>query len=82
MNRTITPPRPIEELEEKIGYRYKDKNLLLTALTHSSYCNENKHGGKALRDNLTKASLQGPVRLPCAKRRCTRWVPSLDWEAT
>ena len=28
------------ELETKIGYRFKDKKLLETALTHSSYANE------------------------------------------
>lgn len=31
----------IDELEKKIGYTFKDKNVLLTALTHSSYANEN-----------------------------------------
>lgn len=30
------------EFEEKIGYTFKDKNLLLCALTHTSYANE--HG--------------------------------------
>lgn len=30
----------MQELEEKIKYSYKDKNLLLRALTHSSYANE------------------------------------------
>lgn len=29
-------------LEEKIGYTFKDKGLLTTALTHSSYSNESK----------------------------------------
>ena len=28
------------ELEEKIGYRFRDENLLATAMTHSSYANE------------------------------------------
>lgn len=32
------------ELEERIGYFFKDKNLLKTALTHSSYSNEKKVG--------------------------------------
>ncbi len=32
----------ISELEEKIGYVFKDKNLLLEAVTHSSYTNEMK----------------------------------------
>ena len=30
------------EFEEKLGYSFKDKNLLELALTHSSYANENK----------------------------------------
>lgn len=32
----------IEELEKKIGYRFKDAKLLLQALTHSSFSNEQK----------------------------------------
>lgn len=31
---------PIEKLEERIGYVFEDKQLLLTALTHSSFKNE------------------------------------------
>ena len=31
------------KLEEKIGYHFRDRELLQTALTHSSYANE-KHG--------------------------------------
>lgn len=30
----------MDKLEEKIGYRFRDRGLLLTALTHSSYANE------------------------------------------
>lgn len=33
--------RPINELEEILGVRFNNKDLLLTALTHSSYANEN-----------------------------------------
>lgn len=33
-------------LEEQIGYHFKDRNLLLLALTHTSYANEN-HQDKA-----------------------------------
>ena len=33
----------MEKLEEKIGYQFRDRSLLVTALTHSSYANE-KHG--------------------------------------
>lgn len=39
----------IDELEEMIGYEFKQKNLLRQALTHSSYANE-KHM-KKLSDN-------------------------------
>ncbi len=35
----------LKEFEEKIGYEFKDKSLLMQALTHSSYANE-KHLGK------------------------------------
>ncbi len=31
----------LEALQEKLGYKFKDENLLITALTHSSYANEN-----------------------------------------
>lgn len=41
-------PFPIEELEETIGYKFNDKLILKTALTHSSYANEQRsHGKKA-----------------------------------
>ena len=33
----------MDKLEEKIGYHFRDRELLTTALTHSSYANE-KHG--------------------------------------
>ena len=32
----------IKELEDKIGYCFKDKNLLKQALTHSSFVNEQR----------------------------------------
>ena len=32
----------IEELQDKLGYRFKDSKYLLTALSHSSYVNEKK----------------------------------------
>ncbi len=35
-------PRPFEGLEKRIGYRFKDKDLLKLSLTHSSYANELK----------------------------------------
>lgn len=30
----------LKELEQKLGYAYRDQNLLERALTHSSYANE------------------------------------------
>ena len=33
----------MQKLENRIGYKFKDRELLVTALTHSSYANE-KHG--------------------------------------
>ncbi len=35
-------PLPIELLEKTIGYEFKNKNLIKTALTHSSYAYEQK----------------------------------------
>lgn len=35
----------MNELEEKIGYHFKDQSYLKTALTHSSYANETKATG-------------------------------------
>ncbi|MCM1387959.1 MAG: ribonuclease III [Bacillus sp. (in: Bacteria)] len=34
--------KPLEELEQKIGYSFRDKHLLRQALTHSSFANEQK----------------------------------------
>lgn len=34
--------KKIEDLEKNIGYEFKNKNLLKTALTHTSYAYENK----------------------------------------
>ncbi len=35
----------VSQLEQKIGYTFNDKSVLMTALTHSSYCNENRRHG-------------------------------------
>ena len=32
----------IKEIEEKIGYVFKDKSLLVQAFTRTSFCNEHK----------------------------------------
>ena len=36
---------PLSELEELLGYRFRDRSLLQTALTHSSYANEHSRSG-------------------------------------
>ena len=64
------------ELEEKIGYRFVQKNLLRQALTHSSYANE-KHM-KRFSDNfqrvlishLSEALGGGPDKIP--RQYCLR----------
>ena len=34
--------KKIEQVEQRIGYVFRDKELLQQALTHSSYANEQK----------------------------------------
>lgn len=40
MNSTVDRTKQTEDLQRKIGYSFKDKNILKEALTHSSYANE------------------------------------------
>jgi len=42
----------MEELQTKLEYRFHDRALLLTALSHSSYANENKSAGLASNERL------------------------------
>ena len=42
----------IESLEKKLNYTFKNKKLLETALTHSSYANENKKNGTSSNERL------------------------------
>lgn len=44
-------PYPLQELEEAINYTYKDKSIISTALTHSSYSNEMKAHRKIVECN-------------------------------
>lgn len=46
-----TFPRPLEELEGKIGYVFKNKQTVREALTHSSYSHEYKARGKKFECN-------------------------------
>ncbi len=49
--KTTDCPKPIEELEEAIGYKYINKEYLVTAMTHSSFSNENKNGAARVKNN-------------------------------
>ncbi len=40
------------DLENKLEYRFKDSSLLRTALTHSSYANENRASGAVCNERL------------------------------
>ena len=42
----------MERIEDLIGYTFKDKTLLETALTHSSYANENRKSGAICNERL------------------------------
>jgi len=43
--------KPITELEKRIGYTFKNKDILKEALTHSSYSNEMKSKGEKIAYN-------------------------------
>lgn len=42
----------LKDFEKKLGYTYKDRRLLINALTHSSYANENKGEGYSSNERL------------------------------
>lgn len=53
VNTSVTSSKErIAQLEEIIGYTFKDKNLLMQALTHSSYANERKINKIACNERL------------------------------
>ncbi len=43
---------PVTLLEERIGYTFRNQALLMEALTHSSYCNENRQRGPECNERL------------------------------
>lgn len=47
MKSNMTPPKNLEALENKIGYSFSNKNLLIQALSHSSFAYENSSDGPA-----------------------------------
>lgn len=44
--------KQLETLEERIGYRFHDRRLLVQAMTHSSYANERKLGKSGCNERL------------------------------
>jgi ribonuclease-3 len=42
----------LKELQKRLGYNFKDLSLLHTALTHSSYANENRKNGETSNERL------------------------------
>ena len=42
----------LRELEERLGYEFRDPSLLRTALTHSSYANEQRAAGRVSNERL------------------------------
>ena len=79
--------RKTEELEEIIGYHFKNKHYLTQALTHSSYANEKKLGklgsnerleflGDAVLELISSdylyARYMKNVRFRCRKRRTSK----------
>lgn len=51
MIRMVVILKALEPLEEKMGVRFRRKELLIEALTHSSYVNEWRSRGRELPDN-------------------------------
>lgn len=52
---------PLEELEEKIGYKFKKRELLRRAMTHSSYSGGKNHGSNERLEFLGDSVLQVTV---------------------
>lgn len=42
----------MDELEKKLGYRFRDRRLLEHAMTHSSYANEHRGAGLTSNERL------------------------------
>lgn len=77
----------LTELEQKIGYQFKDKGLLKHAMSHSSYANERHMGklksnerleflGDAVLELVTSEYLSIHIQ-PCQKVMLQKCVPAL-----
>ena len=42
----------LSELEKRLGHTFRDRSLLTTALTHSSYANESRGTGEVCNERL------------------------------
>ena len=43
---------PLHQLEQRLGYQFKEQQLLRAALYHSSYANEHRAGGITSNERL------------------------------
>ncbi len=76
MNQLIEP-LPYTELERKIGYVFRNKDFLFTALTHSSFVNETKQ--KAfIRSNERLEFLGDSILSVIVSEHIYRSLPELD----
>jgi ribonuclease III len=48
----VAPQPDLDELQRKLGYRFENPDLLVTALTHRSFANENKKLGRKDNEKL------------------------------
>lgn len=59
------PRRPVSELEERIGYTFQNQDLLLAALAHTTYLNENPAPGE---ERVTRLAFLGDAVVELAVR--------------
>ena len=84
----------LEEFERKIAYTFSDKNLLILALTHSSYANETKKGshennerleflGDAVLDMVVSEYMYRHFpKMPEGEQSCARrWSAKAPWRS-
>ena len=55
--------KPLNELEQRIGYTFTDKTIVTEALTHSSYYNEMKAKGENFWATRCFPSWSAPISL-------------------
>ena len=56
--------RSLDEFEKKIGYKFKNRSLLITALTHSSYANESRGGDQRSEERRVGKECSCPFFIP------------------